>query len=653
MPSPIIPRKVLFGNPEREMVTVSRDGSRIAYLAPLEGVLNVWVAPIDAVQDAAPVTRDSHRGIRFYFWAHNTDFIIYAQDRDGDENWRVYAVDLRGGETRDLTPYDSVHAVPQPPSPRFPNEILIGINDRDPQLHDIHRVDILSGETSLVTRNDIGASDFVADFDYNVRLARVSLPEGGSRLLAPSESGEWETLFEIASEDDLTTFPLGFDADGRRLYMQDSRAHDTSALVEVDFDTGAQRELARDPKADAAAYMLHPVTHRPQAVAFEYDRVRWQVLDESIAEHLHRIESHSEGRFSVTSCSMDGRIWIVEYERDDGPKTFYLYDSQTAVFSYLFSNRPDLEDAPLAPMRSHVVRARDGLDLVIYCTLPMDSAEDGGDRPSQPLPAVLLVHGGPWGRDSWGYDPHHQLLANRGYAVISVNFRGSTGFGKRFVNAANMEWGGRMHEDLIDVVEWAVAERIADADRVAIMGGSYGGYAALVGITFTPELFACAVDIVGPSNLLTLLDSVPPYWKPMISMLRARVGDDTTEEGRRLLRERSPLTRVDSIVRPLLIGQGANDPRVKRAESDQIAQAMSERGIPVAYALYPDEGHGFARPENTLSFIAIAEAFLARWLGGRSEPIGSDFDGSSIQILAGADQIPGLSESLRDEPTES
>ena len=287
-------------------------------------------------------------------------------------------------------------------------------------------------------------------------------------------------------------------------------------------------------------------------------------------------------------------------------------------------------------MRTAVLESRDGLDLVVYYTLPIDA--DG----REPLPTVLFVHGGPWGRDSWGYNAHHQLLANRGYAVLSVNFRGSTGFGKAFVNAGDREWAGKMHDDLLDTVEWAIERRISDPDRIAIMGGSYGGYATLVGLTFTPDVFACGVDIVGPSNLNTLLDTVPPYWEPEIATMRARVGDNSTDEGRRFLTERSPLTHAGRITKPLLIAQGANDPRVKRAESDQIVEAMKSHGIPVTYVLFPDEGHGFARPENSLAFTALAEAFLSRCLGGRYEPIGDDFTGSSIRVVEGASGVPRL-----------
>ena len=638
----LIPRKTLFGNPERTDVRISHDGTRISYLAPVDGVMNVWVAPVDAIQDARPVTQDTGRGIRLYFWTYNPGYIMYVQDRAGDENWHVYAVDVESGETRDLTPFEGVHAMPEPPSDRFPDEVVVGVNNREPQLHDLYRVNILTGESRLIVKNDFGAAGFVIDRDLNPRLAHVVPPQDGSHLLALSDSGEWEQSMTIGPEDDLTTFPLYFDAEGRTLYMFDSRNRDTSALVAVDPETGDAREVAADPRADVAGTMIHPVTRHPQAVAFEYDRVEWKILDDSIAADIERITDDRKGQFSVTSCSMDESKWIIEYERDNGPRTYYLYTRDTGDLDYLLSDRPDLEGFELASMHSAIVRSRDGLDIIVYYTLPVGSTGATVDRPAESLPTALLVHGGPWGRDSWGYDAEHQLLANRGYAVMSVNFRGSTGLGKRFVNAGNLEWAGEMHDDLIDIVEWAVEQGIADRDRIAIMGGSYGGYATLVGLTFTPEVFACGVDIVGPSNLNTLLESVPPYWEPMIALFRTRVGDNSTEDGRRLLAERSPLSRVDSIIKPLLIGQGANDPRVKQAESDQIVNAMKERGIPVTYVLYPDEGHGFARPENNLSFMAVAEAFLARCLGGRYEPIGDDFENSSIQVLAGESDVPGL-----------
>lgn len=642
----LIPRKVLFGNPERASVKLSPDGARISYLAPVDGVMNVWVAPVDATEEARPVTRDTGRGIRVYFWTYNPSYVMYLQDRDGDENWHVHAVNVETGESRDLTPYDGVQAIPKEGSPKFPDEALIAINQRDPQLHDLYRVNFVTGESELIVANDFGAAIIVPDRDLNPRLAVVLTPDGGSEILALSESGEWEETMRVGAEDEMTTWLLNFDADGRTLYMYDSRGRDTAALTAVDMETGEEEELAVDARVDVGETIEHPVTGRPQAVGFEHERFVWKVLDDSIAADVERIDDKDKGEFAVRSRTLDDRKWLIAYVRDDGPKTYYLYERNTRELQYLFSDRPKLESATLAPMHSAIVKSRDGLDLMVYYTLPVGSAIEDAGQPSEPLPTVLCVHGGPWGRNSWGYDPEHQLLANRGYAVLSVNFRASTGFGKAFVNAGNLEWGGAMHDDLIDTVEWAVAEGIADPDRVAIMGGSYGGYAVLVGLTFTPEVFACGVDMVGPSNLNTLMDNAPPYWIPIMTFLRSRVGDNTTEGGRRFLAERSPISRADSIVRPLMIGQGANDPRVTRVESDQIVDAMKEREIPVTYLLYPDEGHGFARPENNLSYMAVAEAFLAKCLGGRYEPIGEDFEGSSVQVLAGADDVPGLGEGL-------
>ena len=642
----LIPRKVLFGNPERTSVKLSHDGAHISYLAPVDGVMNVWVAPVDAVEEARPVTQDTGRGIRIYFWTYNPGYVMYLQDRDGDENWHAHVVNVETGESRDLTPIEGVQAVPQPPSPKYPDEVLIGINRRDAQLHDLYRVNILTGASELIVKNDFGASDIMSDRDLRPRLAAVLTPDGGSDVLSLSESGEWEITMRIDIEDDITTWPLYFDVDGRTLYVYDSRGRDTSALMALNTETDEEEELAVDARVDVGETIQHPVTGRPQAVGFEYERFVWKVLDDSIAADIKRIDDKDKGEFSVRSRTLDDRKWLIEYVRDDGPKTYFLYRQEKGELQYLFSDRPELESASLALMHSAIVKSRDGLDLMVYYTLPVGSTEGDTGRPSEPLPMVLRVHGGPTGRDSWGYDAEHQLLANRGYAVLSVNFRGSTGLGKGFTNAGNLEWGGAMHDDLIDAVEWAVEVEIADPDRVAIMGGSYGGYAVLVGLTFTPEVFACGVDMVGISNLNTFMDNAPPYWIPIMPHFRSRVGDNTTEEGRRFLAERSPISRVGSIVRPLLIGQGANDPRVARVESDQIVDAMKERGIPVTYLLYPDEGHGFARPENSLSYIAVAEAFLAKCLGGRFEPIGDDFEGSSIQVLAGAGDVPGLEEGL-------
>jgi dipeptidyl aminopeptidase/acylaminoacyl peptidase len=424
----------------------------------------------------------------------------------------------------------------------------------------------------------------------------------------------------------------------------DSRGRDKAALYRQDFASNEKTLLCEDLRSDAQDVLLHPTEKNVQAVSFVYERKQWKILDPAIQPDLVSLRGVADGDIEVVSRTLDDRYWIVLYLMDDGPARYYLYDRSQQEAEFLFTNRAELEGQPLVKMHSAVIASRDGLELVAYYSLPLESDPDGDGLPERPLPMAFVPHGGPWGRDTWGYNPWHQWLANRGYAVLMVNFRSSTGFGKAFVNAGDFEWGGKIMEDQIDAVEWAIAQGIADREKVAVMGGSFGGYSTLAGLTFTPEVFACGVDLVGPSNLITLLESVPPYWKPMFELFATRVGDPRTEAGRALLTRHSPLTYVERIRHPLLIGQGANDPRVKRAESDQIVQAMQAKGIPVAYVLYPDEGHGFARPENNLSFYAIAEAFLAAHLGGRYQPIGADFRDSSLQVLQGANEVPGLPE---------
>ena len=640
---PLIPRTVLFGNPDRAAPKLSPDGRRLAFLAPVDGVLNVWVGPANDPDAARPVTGDRDRGIRAYFWAYTDEHVIYVQDRAGDENWRVYLTDLGRGETRDLTPIEGVRAEINAVSHKHPHEIIVGLNDRDARYHDLYRVNLLSGERTLLEENP-GFAGFVLDDEYAVRFAMRFTDDGGTELLARGDGGAWESFMKIALEDTLTTGPAGFNKENTALLLRDSRGRDTSALCVLDLETGAQRVLAEDPRVDVGGVMRHPTEKTVEAVTFEFLRRERRVLDDSVADDLSFLEGVAEGDLSVSSRTLDDRWWIVSYAADDGPARYYRYDRAARRARFLFSSRRALEGLPLVKMHPVVIEARDGLELVSYLSLPRGSNPDGASRPAQPLPMVLYVHGGPWGRDRWGSHPTHQWLANRGYVVLSVNFRGSTGFGKAFVNAGNLEWAGTMHDDLVDAVRWAVSEGVADPDRVAIMGGSYGGYATLVGMTFTPDLFACGVDLVGPSNLVTLLNTIPPYWAPAIELFTRRVGDHRTEAGRALLEARSPLNRVEAIRRPLLIGQGANDPRVKRAESDQIVEAMKARNIPVTYVLYSDEGHGMARPENRLSFYAVAEAFLAEHLGGRVEPVGGDFEGSSIEVLHGSEAIRGLPE---------
>lgn len=634
-PVPLIPREVFFGNPDRAMVRVSPDGKWISFLAADQGVLNVFVAPVDEPANARPVTRDRARGIQEYVWSFTPDLLLYLQDVGGDENWRLHSVNVANSKDTPLVAQDGVQARIMGIEPSRPRHVLVGINDRDPQFHDVHAVDIANGQRELVQACPPGIVGWVFDRNWKNRLGMSLLPDGGASFVREVD-GQWKSILDIASDDLLTTGPIGFAADARTLIMRDSRGRDTSALYSLDTTTLERKLLSENPHADLDEILLHPRTHEVQAVAYNRLRSEWVVLDPVLAPEFEALDALGDGELRILSRTLDDKTWVVAHLDDDGPVRYYLHrpgSGKPPVF--LFNNRDALASLRLSPMFADVIPSRDGLQLVSYLTLPVWTVQAGSARPASPLPLVLLVHGGPWARDTWGYNPLHQLLANRGYAVLSVNFRGSTGFGKSFTNAANREWGARMHDDLIDAVDWAIANAIADPDRVAIMGGSYGGYATLIGLTFTPDKFAAGVDIVGPSNLVTLLETIPPYWKPLLSLWQARVGDPTTPEGRAFLDSRSPLNHVDAIRKPLLIGQGANDPRVKQSESDQIVAAMQQKGIPVTYVVFPDEGHGFARPENNMAFFGLTENFLAEHLGGRAEPLSDALERSSAQVRAG------------------
>ena len=650
----LIPRDALFGNPERAGVQISPDGKYLSWIAPLEGVMNVWVAPANDLAAARAVTDDQARGIRNYFWSYRPDTLLYLRDSGGDEDFHLYAVDLASNQSRDLTPFAKTTAQVAGVSPTRPDSILVGMNDRDAKWHDLYRVDLASGERTLVEKNTQEIAGYIADGDYNLRFAQRSRPDGGMDILKRAGAA-WEKSDDIPFEDVLTTGTLGLTRDGKTLYLADSRTRNTSALYAVDSATGERTLLAEDPRADIGGGLSDPRSGELQAVAVNYLREEWKLLGDTLAADLKALEAIGPGEVSVNSRTLDDKTWIVTYSAAESPAVYYRYDrtpGAEGTLTRLFSARPALDGKPLAPMWPLELKSRDGLNLVSYLTLPPQADPDGDGKPDAPVPMVLLVHGGPWGRDEYGYSGYDQWLANRGYAVLGVNFRGSTGFGKEFTNAGDGEWAGKMHDDLIDAVNWAVGEGITSADKVAIMGGSYGGYATLAGLTFTPETFACGVDIVGPSNLNTLLATVPPYWAALFEQFAKRIGDPRTEAGKQLLAERSPLTHVAKISKPLLIGQGANDPRVKQAESDQIVDAMKAKGIPVTYVLFPDEGHGFARPENNKAFNAITENFLAKCLGGRAQPIGEDLAGSSTTVPTGAEGVAGLAEALQAHTQE-
>ena len=641
----LIPREMIFGNPTYASVQISGDGSMISYLAPVDGVLNIWVAPADDIAAAKPVTSDTGRGIRGYGWLAGMNRLVYIQDKGGDENFLLYGVDPETGEEINYTPFENTRVLFLASDEDIPGKQIIGINNRDPRWHDVYELDAVSGELTLLYENTDEFGGFTFDNNLELRFADKSTPEGGTEYFRRTEEG-WDLFLEVAPEDLYTTGLSGFSEDNSTLYLTESVGRDTGALFAMDMATGAKQLIAEDERADIGGTWRDPDTGEPFGYAVTYDKTEYFALDERGTGILEALDAQFDGEVSRASTTQDGSKWVVVNTESDKVATYFVWDRPAETFTELFSVRPELEDKSLASMSPELITSRDGLTLVSYLTLPPGTDADGDGRPEAPLPMVLNVHGGPWARDSYGYRSTPQWLANRGYAVLQVNFRGSTGFGKSFVNAGDLQWGLTMHDDLIDSVEWAVDEGITTDDAVAIMGGSYGGYATLAGLTFTPERFACGVDIVGPSNLITLLDSIPPYWESFRRVLEKRVGDPNTEEGLAILEAASPLNSVDNITKPLLIAQGANDPRVKQAESDQIVDAMQAKEIPVTYVLFPDEGHGFARPENRLAFYGVAEGFLATCLGGRVEPIGDDFAGSSLTVPVGADVIDGLPEAL-------
>ncbi|MGN6682185.1 MAG: prolyl oligopeptidase family serine peptidase, partial [Streptosporangiaceae bacterium] len=480
----------------------------------------------------------------------------------------------------------------------------------NPQLHDVYRLDLSNGELTKEVENP-GFLGWLADTKLVIRGAFRPLPDGAIvALVRDGADDEWRELMTVPAEDALTTDAVTFSADGRSLLLVSSVGGETARLVRFDLATGAQEVLAEDPQADVSGVRVDPDTREPQVVVVLKDRSDYLVLDPAVADDLTAIRALHPGDPTFVSSDDAETTWLIAFTNDTGAVPYFAYDRATKQGSFLFEHQPALSKYTLAPMVPFSFTARDGLTLHGYATFPPDG-------PRESLPTVLNVHGGPWHRDTWGYNPEAQWLANRGYLCLQVNFRGSTGYGKAFVNAGDREWGAKMQDDLTDTVRYAIAQGWSDPNLVAIYGGSYGGYAALAGATFTPEVYCCAVDIVGPSNLKTLIETVPPYWAPMIAQFHRRVGDP--EKDVEFLWSRSPLSRADQISIPLLIAQGANDPRVKQAESDQIVAALTKAGIDHEYMLFPDEGHGFAKPENRMIFYAAAEKFLAKHMGGRAE----------------------------------
>ncbi|EGK89213.1 S9 family peptidase [Microcoleus vaginatus PCC 9802] len=616
---PLIEREILFGNPEKTSPRLSPDGKYLAYIAPDEhNVLQVQLRTVGQADDRQ-LTADKKRGIRIFFWTYSDEELIYLQDAEGDENWHLFSVNIQSNQVRDLTPFQGVQAQPIAFDRNFPNEILVGMNIRDRSKHDVYRINLKNGAVEFDTDNPGNIVGWTADAQFQVRAATATTADGGSELVfreTPDKS--WESLRRWGPDEEGGA--VMFSENGKILYIMGNHDANAERLIALDLETKQETDLASDPEYDVGGIVVHPTKREIQAVSFYKDKQEWQILDQSIAEDFEDLGKFRPGEFSITSRNLADTTWLVAYMTDDGPVYYYAYDRASKTFTFLFSNQPKLERLPLSSMEPISYTARDGLTIHGYLTKPVGV--------STPVPTVLLVHGGPWARDTWGYNPQAQWLANRGYAVLQINFRGSTGYGKAFLNAGNRKWAASMHDDLLDGVNWLVETGISQPDNIAIMGGSYGGYAALVGLTFSPDVFACAVDIVGPSNLITLLQTIPPYWEPLKANMYHRVGNLETEP--EFLKSISPLFFVDRIQKPLLIAQGANDPRVKESESEQIVNAMKQAGKPVEYVLYTDEGHGFARPENRLHFYAIAEEFLAKYLGGRFEPAGNIANHSGV-----------------------
>lgn len=606
----LIPRTALFASPERVQPAISPDGQRLAWIAPDGGVPNIWVGAAD-LSGARVVTAVRGRGIGVVVWAHDNHHVLYMHDAVGDGNHRLHAVDPTSGEDRDLTPFEGVGALTVGGNKHHPDHVLVALGLDDPAAPDVYRVHLPSGRLDKVADNP-GVVRFVADADLRVRAGVATTPAGGRRILVrDGQGGDWRTLVDAPPADAAGTTPVGFTTDGRALWVLSSVGANTRRLLRYDLTTGEPTVVAADPDADVTHARLDPDTGEAQWVTVLRERLHHEALEAAVADDLAFLVQARHGDLFVSGRDHADRVWEVSYSPDDGPVTFARYERATRRLTVLFHDRPRLRDHRLAHMQPISMAARDGLRLHGYLTAPPGVAV-------QRLPTVLLVHGGPWERDRWGYDPQVQWLANRGYLVVQVNFRGSAGYGRTFLDAGDRQWGAAMHDDLLDTVDWAVDQGAADPDRVAVLGSSYGGYAALCAATFTPARFACALAACAPANLLTLLRAAPPHPASQLAMLHRRIGDPDTDAD--MLWERSPLSRAHELSIPLLLARGADDPRVPPAEAEQLVAVLREGGIDHEHLVFDSEGSRLTKPSNRTRFHAAAEAFLARHLGGRHEP---------------------------------
>lgn len=620
---PLLDRELFFDNPEISGAQLSPDGSFLSFIKPYNGVMNIWVKKLDEPFDAArPLTADKQRPIRSYFWSRDGKYILYAQDKGGDENFNIYAVNpsdkvLPGAEVpenRDLTNLTGVRvqifAVPK----TEPDALYIGLNDRDPAWHDLYKMQISTGKRTLIRKNsaDDRLTGLVFDWDDNLRLANRTNMDGSNEILSVNEESLTPiyktTIFE-------TAYVAGFDKNNKNIYLVTNKgdAIDRTRLVLFDPVTLKEELIEYDPdnKVDLDNVFISEVSREIIYTSFEDAHTRFYFKDSGYEKDYHLIKQQlPDHEVYFARSTADEKHWIIGSYSDVDPGSTYLFDRDTKKLSFQYTSRPNIPVKDMATMQAISYISSDGLKIPAYLTLPKG-------KEAKNLPLIVFPHGGPWARSSWGFNGYAQFLANRGYAVLDPNFRSSTGYGKKFINAGDKEWGRKMQDDLTWGVKYLVEQGIVDADKVGIMGGSYGGYATLAGLAFTPDVYACGVSIVGPSNLTTLLNSIPPYWEAMLSTFYTRMGNPNTEEGKADLEKMSPLFSANKITSPLLVVQGANDPRVNKHESDQIVVALRERGFPVEYIVAPDEGHGFARPVNNMAMLAAAEKFLAKYLGGR------------------------------------
>lgn len=604
-----IPLNILFGNPVKTRPKISPDGSMISYIAPFNNILNLWLKT-PGKEDDRPLTNEGKNGIEWsYFQAYDGQHILYEQDNEGDEELNVFAVHIGTGEVGNLTPFKNIRARILALSRKFPDEILITMNRDNPELMDVHKLNLKTGESMLEMKNPGNVSCWLSDNNLCVRAAVESREDGGYNLLSgESPEAPWKRIAEWDVEQGMTGGPeyfQGFSGDNRFIYVLDSRNSNTFRLVKIDLCSGETIVISEDPQYDAVKALIHPDTAEIQAVMFEKSRKEWIVYDESVKDDFDALAKLDDGDFQIIGRNDSDETWIVSFTKDNASPSYYSYNRLFKTGNFLFCEQPQLEEYSLSRTEPVSFTARDGLIIHGYITYPHGKAREN-------LPVILKVHGGPWWRDSWGFDPEVQFFADRGYACLQINYRGSTGYGKDFINAADKEWAGKVMDDLEDGVRWAMAKGIAHPQKTAIYGRSWGGYCALLAAANLSDLFCCAVDVYGISSLITFINSIPPYWAADRTLLEKRMGNPNTDE--ELLKSASPLYMADCIKIPLLIAHGANDVHVKKSESDRIAEAVKSNGTTCEYIVFPDEGHGFTKPENRMKFYEELEGFFERFL---------------------------------------